>query len=100
MKTPKEIEIANAEYKQEMDSIGNFMNECVKVIQNGKEKASDVYKRYKQWAELGKENCMTQSKFGIEMGKRYQKKNINGYIYYVGFILKENDKSYVYMKED
>lgn len=98
--TPDEIKKANEQYKQEMDVVANFMKECTKNKPNGKEKAGDVYKKYKQWAELGKENCLTQSKFGIEMGKRYEKKNINGYVYYIGFILKENDKSYVYMKED
>ena len=97
--TPKEIEIANNEYKQEMDIISSFLADCTKLSPNGREKASEVFKEYSQWAKDGHEYCMTQSKFGIEMGKRFTKKNVNGYVYYTGFILKKNDESYVYEGE-
>lgn len=96
LNTPKEIEIANNEYKQEMDIINSFLTDCTRVSPNGREKASDVFKEYSQWAKDGHEYCMTQSKFGIEMGKRFQKKNLNGYVYYIGFILKKHDESYVF----
>lgn len=98
--TPKEIEIANNQYKQEMDIVASFLNDCTKPLANGREKASDVFKEYSQWAKDGHEYCMTQSKFGVEMGKRYQKKNINGYVYYIGLILKKHDSSYVFEKEN
>lgn len=97
--TPKEIEIANNEYKQEMDIISSFLADCTKLSPSGREKASEVFKEYSQWAKDGHEYCMTQSKFGIEMGKRFTKKNVNGYVYYTGFILKKNDESYVYEGE-
>ena len=100
MTTPKEIEIANNQYKQEMDIVASFLNDCTKPLANGREKASDVFKEYSQWAKEGHEDWMTQSKFGIEMGKRYQKKNINGYVYYIGLILKKHDSSYVFEKEN
>ena len=96
LNTPKEIEIANNEYKQEMDIINSFLTDCTRVSPNGREKASDVFKEYSQWAKDGHEYCMTQSKFGIEMGKRFQKRNLNGYVYYIGFILKKHDESYVF----
>lgn len=99
LKTPKEIEIANNIYKQEMDIISSFLNDCTKPSPYGKEKASDVFKEYSQWAKDGHEYCMTQSRFGIEMGKKFQKKNLNGYVYYIGLILKKHDESYVYEKE-
>lgn len=97
--TPKEIEIANNEYKQEMDIVASFIKDCTKKSTSGREKASDVYKEYSEWAKIGHEYCMTQSKFGIEMGKRFSKKNVNGYVYYTGFILKKHDESYVYESE-
>ena len=98
--TPKEIEMANKEYKQEMDIINSFLTDCAKVSPNAKEKASDVFKEYSQWAKDGHEYCMTQSKFGIEMGKRFQKKNLNGYVYYIGFVLKKHDESYVFERSN
>lgn len=98
--TPKEIELANNMYKQEMDIISYFLKDCTKQKITGREKASDVFKEYSMWAKEGHEYCMTQSKFGIEMGKRFQKKNVNGYVYYIGFILKKHDESYVYEGEN
>ena len=65
-----------------------------------REKASDVFKAYKEWAILGNEWCMTQSKFGLEMSKRFEKKNINGYVYYLGRTLRKNDKTYVFNRKD
>lgn len=100
LKMPSEVEKATSEYRQDMDIVDKFLKDCVKVVQNGREKASDVFSAYKKWAINGNEWCMSQSKFGTELAKKFEKKNIRGYIYYVGFILKENDMSYVYSKED
>lgn len=100
LKTPKEIENANNQYKQDMDIISMFLKDCARNSKVGREKASDVFKEYSQWARDGHEYCMTQSKFGAEMGKRYEKRNVNGYIYYVGFVLKKHDESYVYEKRN
>ena len=96
---PKKISDANEEYKQEMDTISTFMNDCTRLSTIGRERASDVYREYAEWAKIGHENCMTQSKFGIEMAKRYQKKTINGYVYYLGFVLKKHDESYVFERD-
>ena len=97
IKIPTKIKQASAEYKKEMDIVSLFLDNCTKISANGREKASDVFKEYVSWAKSSNEwSGMTQSKFGIEMGKKFQKKNINGYVYYVGFILKKNDESYVY----
>ena len=95
---PQQIAMAVEDYKTENDVVAHFCDEHIIVKSSPlyKEKASDVYKAYKDWATFGKEYCMSQSKFGTEMGNRFEKKNINGYIYYLGITLKKNDKSYVY----
>lgn len=97
---PEEVETATKAYRQEMDIIESFLKDCTKVVANGREKASDVFLAYKKWAQDGNEWCMSQSKFGTELAKKFEKKSIRGYVYYVGFILKANDTSYVYSKED
>lgn len=98
MKIPQEIKWANNQYKQEMDIVATYLNENIKPDLTGKEKASEVYKDYAKWAQDGHEYVMTQSKFGIEMTKRFNKKVINGCVYYLGFILKKNDDTYVFTK--
>lgn len=93
---PKQIEEEVGCYKQEMDIVASFLKECTREKVLGREKAGDVYKEYSNWAKDGKEYLMSQTKFGIEMSKRYEKKNIGGYTYYIGFVLKKNDTSYIY----
>jgi len=96
LSSPKIIEEENEIYRTENDTIALFLQDCTKSNVHGKEKASEVYDEFIKWATSGKEQTMSRNKFGIELSKLYQKKNINGYIYYLGFILKKNDESYVY----
>ena len=100
LEMPYEVEQATKSYRQEMDIIESFLQDCVKMAPNGREKANDVFMAYKKWAQDGNEWCMSQSKFGTELAKKFAKKNIRGYVYYEGFILKEHDKSYVFLEED
>lgn len=100
LEVPKIVEEANKEYKAEMDIVASFLKDNVRETPAGKTKAGDVYKAYSTWARDGHEYCMTQTKFGMEMSKRYEKKCIAGYTYYIGFTLKEKDKGYIYTKEE
>lgn len=96
-----EIEKETSMYKQEMDIVLKFINDCIIENPSKREKASDVFKEYKTWAKSSNEwDGMTQAKFGIEMSKRFEKKNVNGYVYYFGVMLKKNDDSYIYERED
>ena len=42
---------------------------------------------------------MSQTKFGIELAKHFEKINVRGYVYYKGVLLKEHDTSYIYEKD-
>lgn len=97
--TPKEIEQANKEYRSEMNVVSAFISDCVKEDANSREKASDVYREYSFWARNGNEYLMSSTKFGTELSKRFEKRNIAGNIYYLGIILKKNDRSYVFEKD-
>ena len=96
----KSVENATQKYFEDNDIVEKFVVENLKKSKYGKEKASDVFIAYKTWAKNNNEwDGMTQSKFGKELSKRFEKKNIGGYVYYYGVILKKNDESYVYEKE-
>lgn len=94
---PKKVEEATKEYRDEMDVVQSFCKDCVKKKPNGRTRASEMYDSYKRWAQNGNEYMMSKNKFGLEMGKKYSKKNVNGYIYYIGCELKESDEqTYVF----
>lgn len=98
---PQKIEDATKEYRDEMDIIRSFCKDCVKMRPESKTRASEMFNAYKRWAMQGNERMMSQSKFGIEMGKKFKKQNINGYMYYIRCELKATDEqTYVFDKED
>lgn len=100
LEPPESIKSATQSYFDDNDVVEKFINNNLKKSSYGKEKASDVFSVYKTWAKNSNEwDGMTQSKFGKELSKRFEKKNINGYVYYIGVILKKNDTSYVFEKE-
>lgn len=99
LELPKSIEDATKIYKNEMDVIASFMTDCTKNKPSAREKSADLFKAYKKWAMDGNEYLMSQTKFGIELAKHFEKINVRGYVYYKGVLLKEHDTSYIYEKD-
>lgn len=100
LKMPKEVEKEVKEYKSEMDIIASFLKDNVSRRKKSKEKSTDVYKEFSRWAKEGNEFCMSQTRFGKEMGKRFEKKVIGGYTYYMGMCLKKNDNTIIYTRSE
>ncbi len=90
LEPPDEVKEATKEYREEMDIVESFCKECVEKDRSSRERASDVFRAYKDWATTGNEWCMSQSKFGVEMGKKFQKTSLSGYVYYVGVRLRKS----------
>lgn len=100
LEMPDEIRIATNEYRDEMDIVRSFAKDRIKMKPGNKIKASLIYTAYKQWARDGNEYMMSNQKFGLEFAKKYTKKNVGGYIYYMDIDLKEADEAkYVFVKE-
>lgn len=97
---PTEVSLATEEYRTEMDILASYLAQRAKLDPDRKEKSSDIYKDYKQWALNGGEYVMTQTKFGLEMAKKFRKQTSYGCVYYLGLELKGDAKQYVYYKEE
>lgn len=73
------------EYRREMDVISAFLgDEC---RESGTVAAKTLYAAYCKWAERNNEYCMSNTKFGIEIGKRYKKVKTMKGAYYNGVSL-------------
>lgn len=73
------------EYRREMDVISAFVNdEC---DEQGAVAAKTLYAAYCKWAERNNEYCMSNTKFGAELAKRYKKVRTNRGVYYNGISL-------------
>lgn len=86
--TPAEVTEATASYRREQDIIGAFLDECTTRSNALKVKASDLYKRYTEWAEAGREHVASMKMFSAAIEERgIEKKTSNG-VWYMGLGLK------------
>lgn len=93
---PEIIQEQREEYREEMDIIQRFINDCCIVDSKREESASDLWETFKWWASKNHEgsNDYTSSKFGREIVKRFTRKRTNKKTYYSGVGLIKNDSFY------
>ena len=69
---PKCVLDAVKEYKQEMDLLAGFLEQCIVIDYDCKEKipASELFRYYSKWAKENNEYEMSSKKFFREVGKK------------------------------
>ncbi|MGV7929339.1 MAG: hypothetical protein AB2L13_10600 [Spirochaetota bacterium] len=71
------------------DSIGRFIGDEIERSQDGKEAVSDVWQRFKRWAENNGESIMSVRALGEALSERgIKRKRRNTGMYFEGIILK------------
>jgi putative DNA primase/helicase len=73
---PETVIDAVKEYRQEMDLIAAFMEQCVVIdyASGAAVKGSDLFAVYRAWAKENNEWEMTNNRFGREMAKKVPEK--------------------------
>jgi putative DNA primase/helicase len=67
---PEIVRAAVAQYREEQDTLGLFLEERVVIEEGGSETATDIYHEYKAWAEEAGEWVMSQKKLGLALVDR------------------------------
>ena len=71
---PECVKMAVEQYRHEEDQLAEFIDECCITGQAGyRVQASKLYEAYTKWAGHGE--AMTKTKFGREMGKRFERED-------------------------
>ncbi len=81
---PESVRKATAEYRSDMDIMGQFLADCCNAQKAATTKARTLYNAYKDWcADNGRKHIITQTAFGNEMTSRgYAKKRTSsGQVY-------------------
>ncbi len=79
---PAAVTKAIEQYRDEMDTISRFLEECTVPASCKCIKAKDLYNVYVRWCEENGEYKMSNVKFGMEMAKKYARdKTKTGWIY-------------------
>lgn len=90
---PEVIQQASQDYREEMDVIEAFISESCVVGDEYKIKASELFDAYKKWAdETNNWEGMSNTKFGMEITKRFKKSKTKRGIYYYGLDLNTNQQ--------
>ena len=83
LQVPASVRQARQAYREEEDTLGQFLGECCDMIERASVKASLLYERYKTWAAENTLKAMTGNAFGLEMKKRFAwEREKTGYHYY------------------
>lgn len=98
---PECIRAATGEYRKETDTIISFIDDrCVKG--KGKEiRARRFYFAYESWATgiVDKHKVLSETAFGRQMGKRFEKRSDRKGVYYLGIDLRDKGIMYVDMSK-
>lgn len=87
LKPPAAVVEAVRTYRGEMDVISRFIEERCRINDKAYVKASDLYRAYDAWCEQNNEYKMSNTRFGAEIIKRYQKIRKADAVYYIGINL-------------
>lgn len=68
--TPEEVTDATAEYRDEMDLLGNFINDCCETSRTAEATSKELYDAYLKWAEEIKEKPLSKRSFGASLMER------------------------------
>ena len=95
---PECVKEATKDYKQEMDLIAGFVEQCVMIdyASDDKVMGADLFAVYRAWAKANNEWEMTAKKFGMEVVKKLPEKGRDGKgVYYKKIALTDYAKTLV-----
>jgi putative DNA primase/helicase len=67
---PPEVRVATADYRDEMDTLGEFLSDCCVLNREARTSSRDLYDAYRQWATDSGERVMPQRRFSVWMENR------------------------------
>lgn len=85
---PDSIKEQRKQYRGEMDVIEAFVDECCMREEGSSVQAKTLYQIYKDWANENSQYLMSSTKFGREMGIKFEKEK-KGTVFYSGLCLLE-----------
>lgn len=84
LKQPRAVLDMTREYRREMDVISGFLDDRCEVGEGFSAKSSELYAAYSAWCEANTEFKMSNTKFSVEMDKRFPKTKQRDGMYFSG----------------
>jgi len=90
---PAAVLMARREYRDEEDTLGQFLKECCVLAEQVKASGKQLYEHYHDWTKANNLYAMSGNAFGMEMKKRFTAKREEKGWYYFGIGLRSDDKN-------
>lgn len=87
LKQPRAVLDMTRDYRREMDVISGFIDDRCEVGEGFCAKSSELYSAYSAWCEVNTEYKMSNTKFSVEMEKRFTRSKRMDGNYFVGLKL-------------
>jgi putative DNA primase/helicase len=81
---PGEVRAATAAYREEQDTLHDFITECCMTGTDYRDKASRLYETYQAWCKRTREPGVGQKKFGEQLEGRGYKRHLSNGTWYLG----------------
>lgn len=83
---PEKLKEAVQKYRNEMDTLGQFIEDCCKVDKNSSEKVSNLHQAYKTWSNdnLTSTKVLGMKSFSQKMEERFVKESRRDANYFIG----------------
>lgn len=88
---PASVTNASRQYREEMDVISLFVDDCCEVSDSYRAPAGELFKKYQSWANDNSEYSMSKQKFGREMRQKFEYKQSNGR-FYLGLKIRDDPR--------
>ena len=89
LEKPDVIKQATADYRENMDIVQQWINECCECKPDYFERANTLYDNFRAFC-LRRDQRTNQTMFGRNLGKKFKKYNSGSGIVYIGIRLKKN----------
>lgn len=90
LQIPQEVRRATAEYREDSDIVGQFINACCSQEFTDEVRSKDIYDAYKAWANANGEREISQNALGRRLEERgIQKKHERTGVKYLGIGIKK-----------
>lgn len=81
---PASVTNASRQYREEMDVISLFVDDCCEVSDSYRAPAGELFKKYQSWANENSEYSMSKQKFGREMRQKFEMEKTRNGRFYLG----------------
>ena len=88
LEVPEDVISATREYRDEMDTLGDFFSERCSESAPGVVSSADLYRAYSKWCNENDTQPASQKQLGMTLGERgFDRKKVHGLVHWKGITL-------------